>query len=236
MTSVVAVGPLRLREDPRRNGRHRAEDCRMVRPRLNGVQRTIIDYYQDDDDDWVAELSCGHNQHVRHNPPWQERPWIVNAAGRADRVGKPLECPLCDRAELPGNLRLVRTSREWNEQSMPRGLSRSHRLSAGTWGRIDVRAGCLQFWLDTQPSVTIELGPGARQPIPPEMDHEVRPLGSVRFSLDFLVIDRVHGKNPGSSVDQGGDLACWAGLVCDQCGIVRDGSDHRPGCSEARLA
>ncbi|WP_372983133.1 DUF3565 domain-containing protein, partial [Marinobacter sediminum] len=21
-------------------------------------------------------MSCGHFQHVRHNPPWQNRPWV----------------------------------------------------------------------------------------------------------------------------------------------------------------
>ena len=26
--------------------------------------------------DWVAELECGHTQHVRHDPPWTNRPWV----------------------------------------------------------------------------------------------------------------------------------------------------------------
>jgi len=52
-------------------------------------------------------------------------------------------------------------------------------------------------------------------------------------TLDFLDIDRVHGENAQSSADQVGDPACWAGLVCDQCGAVFDGSNHRAGCSEA---
>jgi hypothetical protein len=33
--------------------------------------------------------------------------------------------------------------------------------------------------------------------------------------------------------DVGGDAACWANLVCDECGAVR-GDEHRAGCSQAR--
>ena len=32
--------------------------------------------------------------------------------------------------------------------------------------------------------------------------------------------------------DDGGDPACWAGLLCPACGAVLDGSGHRPGCSD----
>lgn len=34
---------------------------------------------------------------------------------------------------------------------------------------------------------------------------------------------------PADERDQGGDPACWAHLVCPECGGVADGS-HRPGC------
>ena len=39
-----------------------------------GVERPITGYHQDELGDWVAELDCGHNQHVRHRPPFQLRP------------------------------------------------------------------------------------------------------------------------------------------------------------------
>jgi hypothetical protein len=32
--------------------------------------RPIVGFHQDEHQDWVAELSCGHNQHVRHRPPF----------------------------------------------------------------------------------------------------------------------------------------------------------------------
>jgi hypothetical protein len=64
--------------------------------KLIGVQRLMVGFEQDEHGDWVALLECGHRQHVRHRPPWQERPWVVNAEGRESRVGQPLECWLCD--------------------------------------------------------------------------------------------------------------------------------------------
>jgi uncharacterized protein DUF3565 len=105
------------------------------------VEQAITGYHQDDVGDWVAELACGHDQHVRHRPPFQLREWVLDADGRAGRLGRPLACPLCDRGEPP----------------------------------------------DRSPRV-------------------------------------------GSVQDEGGDPACWAGLVCPDCGAIVDGGGHRPGC------
>ena len=65
------------------------------------MRRSIVGFHQDEDGDWVAELSCLHNQHVRHRPPFQERPWVLIEAGRSARLGTDVECPLCERAEMP---------------------------------------------------------------------------------------------------------------------------------------
>jgi hypothetical protein len=32
----------------------------------------ITGFHLDEDNLWVAELSCCHNQHPMHNPPWQQ--------------------------------------------------------------------------------------------------------------------------------------------------------------------
>lgn len=93
------------------------------------VQRAIVGYHQDDQGDWVAELACGHQQHVRHEPPFYTRPWVLRAESRQQQLGKQIECLLCDQ--------------------------------------------------------------------------------------------------------EGGESACYAHLVCPGCGIVLDGSAHRPGCASA---
>jgi hypothetical protein len=63
------------------------------------MDKRITGYHQDEHGDWVAELECGHGQHVRHNPPWVNRPWVVTPEGRAAQVGKSLHCKKCDEAQ-----------------------------------------------------------------------------------------------------------------------------------------
>jgi hypothetical protein len=59
------------------------------------VQTTITGFRQDTAGDWVAELACGHSQHMRHRPPWTERPWVAIEEQRAAKIGAPIDCPLC---------------------------------------------------------------------------------------------------------------------------------------------
>jgi Protein of unknown function (DUF3565) len=61
----------------------------------------ITGFHQDVEGDWIAELACGHQQHVRHRPPWQLRPWVTTEAGRAARIGQPVDCPLCAASREP---------------------------------------------------------------------------------------------------------------------------------------
>ncbi len=60
------------------------------------MRRAIVGFYKDEYGDWVATLDCGHGQHVRHNPPWQNRPWVQTDSGRHNRLGLKLNCKKCD--------------------------------------------------------------------------------------------------------------------------------------------
>jgi len=59
----------------------------------------ITGFYQDEDGDWVVTLSCGHTQHVRHRPPFMQRPWVITEAGRQARLGQPFDCGWCRQAK-----------------------------------------------------------------------------------------------------------------------------------------
>jgi len=63
--------------------------------------REIVGFHTDEEGHWVAELKCGHTQHVRHDPPWQNRPWVTTAEGRARFIGVELACRQCEE-EGPG--------------------------------------------------------------------------------------------------------------------------------------
>jgi hypothetical protein len=57
--------------------------------------RRIVGYHTDEEGHWVAKLECGHSQHVRHDPPWQLRPWVITDEGRAEHLGTVLACRRC---------------------------------------------------------------------------------------------------------------------------------------------
>ena len=61
------------------------------------MQRKIVGFQLDEVGDWVAQLACGHGQHVRHEPPLTNRPWVVTEEGRQSFIGFELNCKLCDQ-------------------------------------------------------------------------------------------------------------------------------------------
>lgn len=134
------------------------------------MQREITGFRDDDVGDWVAELQCHHRQHVR----------------RREQIGTSLDCPLCDRAELPAGLVVVRTAGPYDESTLPAGLRRNHRVADGVWGMLRLLAGSAHFTMQTVPVMSLELCSGDNQPIPPGVFHAVA-LTSGVVEVDFLV-------------------------------------------------
>jgi tellurite methyltransferase len=156
-----------------------------------GAVRRIIDgFHRDDEDQWVAELSCLHNQHIRHDPPWQERPWVVEEETRIGRIGSELDCPLCDRAELPAGLVLHRTAGPFDQDSLPKGLLEAHRVAARTWGRLRIASGKVIFKMEGNPPLEMTLEEGDSQHIPPLTPHSLTVVGPVQLSIDFFARPR----------------------------------------------
>jgi membrane carboxypeptidase/penicillin-binding protein len=52
------------------------------------AKRRITGFTTDDEGHWVAELECGHRQHMRHRPPFESRQWVTTprAGGAVWRV------------------------------------------------------------------------------------------------------------------------------------------------------
>ena len=170
------------------------------------MQRAMIGFRRDDDGDWVAELVCLHSQHIRHDPPFWEAAWIEDDEKRAARVGQLLDCPLCDRAELPDGLQPARTTATWDAITVPAALRRAHRVAAGTWGLLEVEAGTVRFEADTTPPIDVVVTSARPQPIPPELDHQIDPDEEAHFHITFLVPSA-------APVDEGGESACYAHLL-----------------------
>jgi len=205
------------------------------------MNRTIVNFRADDQGDWVAELSCGHRQHVRHRPPFQVRAWVLDHETRRSRIGSLISCPLCDRAELPDELQLVQSTPRWDEYTMPVRLQCLQRLGEDTWGRITVHSGRLRYTSRGEVDIDVIIDSSATQAIPPGLDHSLEAIGPVIFSIDFFSIDRgaveespecakllpeVNQEVTSTASDVGGDSACWANLVCAECGGILNDVAH----------
>src|SRR3569832_2441381 len=83
MTEIVRLGSRSVRD----------MQFRICHPLMH---QNITGFHLDDEQDWVAELECGHNQHVRHRPPWINRPWVMTENGRASMLSQTLQYKKCD--------------------------------------------------------------------------------------------------------------------------------------------
>jgi len=157
--------------------------------RISRVLRRIIGFRQDELGEWIADLSCLHSQHVRHQPPFRDRGWVVTESGRAGRIGTELVCPLCDRAELPDRLRVSRSAGPFNAETLPAGLRNDHQVAEGTWAILRVIDGRVRFRMRTDPALDVRLSAGDEQAIPPTVLHRVTPEGAMEIEIEFLVRD-----------------------------------------------
>lgn len=149
------------------------------------MQRPITGYHQDEKGDWVAELSCGHGQHVRHKPPFLLRPWVESAQGRSAMLGTELDCVRCDRLELPEGFVAYKRTPTFNEASMPAGLQRNHSTKAGVWGVIHILSGRLRYCLDGLDGRVLTLDPDNAGFVLPEVLHHVEAAEPVQFFVEF---------------------------------------------------
>lgn len=148
------------------------------------MQRPIIGFGIDEQGDPYAVLDCGHRQHVRHNPPFSNRPWVMSDEGRRSKLGELLNCVRCDRAEFPEGFECYQRTPEFDEDSIPAGLRREHTTKAGVWGRIVVSSGRLCYHVQGTGTV-IDLVPETPGIIPPQVVHRVEAAGPVRFVVEF---------------------------------------------------
>jgi tellurite methyltransferase len=152
---------------------------------MTSIERPIVDFTQDAHGDWVALLSCGHQQHVRHKPPWEQRPWVLTEEGRLAHRGALLRCANCAMPEFPDGLENYKSTPEYDENTSPAGLRARHSLKAGVWGRIVVSAGRLLYVIERDPEASFVLRPELPGIVAPEEFHHIEPREPVRFRIEF---------------------------------------------------
>ncbi len=143
------------------------------------MKRKIVGYHKDDRNDWVADLECHHGQHVRHNPPFTNRPWVETPEGREEKLGFELDCVRCDRLEWPDHLKLLNRSEMYNETNIERA---TREADVNQWALICVVAGKLLFRINDQEQVLTTSQQGI---VVPDMSYQLEPIGNVEFYIEF---------------------------------------------------
>ncbi len=149
------------------------------------MQRSIEGFHQDELGDWVAELTCGHGQHVRHKPPFWSRPWVLSDEERAEKLGVALDCLLCDRFELPAGHAPYKRTPDFDGISIPDGLRKDHATKPGVWGVLHVVVGRLRYIVEPPLAGEHQLDSQRRGIIVPEVLHRVEPEEDVVFFVEF---------------------------------------------------
>jgi len=84
---------------------------------------------------------------------------------------------------LPAGVEKYKETKEFTQDTVPRGLLAEHRTASGVWGHLVVLAGTLDFVRSAQSAVTVS--PGAPMVIRPEEPHHICCDRPVRFKVEF---------------------------------------------------
>ncbi len=87
--------------------------------------------------------------------------------------------------DLPNNLEAYKRTPEFDENSVPKGLLKAHQTKQGVWGKIVVMEGELQYSIDSTDNEVLVLSTNKYGVVEPEVFHQVKPVGKVRFYVEF---------------------------------------------------
>lgn len=87
---------------------------------------------------------------------------------------------------LPDGLSVINQTPEFDQDSVPAALLSSHKTKPGVWGRINVLEGELVYRILEPEVQEFVLSKESKGVVTPEVPHEVKPKGDVRFFVQFL--------------------------------------------------
>lgn len=86
---------------------------------------------------------------------------------------------------LPQQVQPYKQTPVFTEDTVPGGLLRSHRTKDSVWGKIVVLEGRLEYTIDEPTEEVLVLDQETPGVIEPTILHAVKPLGAVRFYVEF---------------------------------------------------
>ena len=86
---------------------------------------------------------------------------------------------------IPENAVAYRRTAEFNEENVPELWLRPHSTKRGRWATIVVLEGRLLYVMNGSPPEEVSLDPETCGVVEPGVGHFIKPLGKVRFYLEF---------------------------------------------------
>lgn len=86
---------------------------------------------------------------------------------------------------IPDGFVLVRTTEVFDNQTVPAGLLRAHRVADRVWGRLVVHSGSVHFMFEDEPDAAAVVKAGETLVIPPARLHHVELDGPATFAVEF---------------------------------------------------
>ena len=87
--------------------------------------------------------------------------------------------------ELPPNVSVYKTTPEFTETNIPKGLLNDHSTKEGVWAKIVVLKGKLSYTIQEPGIEIIELSNDVSGIVEPTIRHRIKPMGLVRFYVEF---------------------------------------------------
>ncbi|WP_101759165.1 DUF1971 domain-containing protein [Oceanicoccus sp. KOV_DT_Chl] len=86
---------------------------------------------------------------------------------------------------IPANVSAYKRTPEFNEHTIPAGLLNTHNTKEGVWGKIVILEGELRYTINEPETEIMILNSENPGTVEPAIRHQVEPLGSVRFYVEF---------------------------------------------------
>lgn len=86
---------------------------------------------------------------------------------------------------LPPHVQPYKRTPTFTEETVPAGLLKAHTTIPGAWAKIVVEEGTLEYVIEAGEHETILLSPERFGVVEPEVPHHVKPMGKVRFHVEF---------------------------------------------------
>ena len=87
--------------------------------------------------------------------------------------------------DLPEYVSAYKRTPEFDENTVPEALLKSHRTKVNVWGKIVILEGQLQYTIDEPELETVILDKEHYGVVEPTILHTVKPLDHVRFYVEF---------------------------------------------------